>query len=202
MTAEQNLDRMAAEIGFKMCDIVQAIYQVTKEKIEKSDNVEMLNQQSLTVEDILSMLRLKKEDKEIVKQILKIVNPLESIKNKRNLDEKLEELRKAPPKFDAKEYYKVTTKALGILIEDGPFAYSIWLESEGKEPHRIIELISLELLKRTNLVSESNKKLRESILEEISTSLEKTLLARQLLERMLIYARYRAKALQKEGEAG
>lgn len=201
MTAEENLDRIAAEIGFKMCDIVQAIYQVTREKIEKSYNVETLNQQSLTVEDILNVLRLKKEDKEIVKQILKIVNPLESIKNKKNLDEKFEKLRKAPPKFDAKEYDKVTTKALGILIEDGLFAYAIWLESEGKEPHRVIELASLELLKRVNLISESTKKLRETILKEISTSLENTLLARQLLERMLIYARYRAKALQKEGES-
>jgi predicted amino acid-binding ACT domain protein len=101
-------------------------------------------------------------------------------------------------KFDVKEYEREINKALGILIEDGLFAYSIWLESEDKEPHRAMRITSLLLLKDSsiNLIQNSHD-LRKGILEEISKSIEKTLLARQLLERMLIYARYRAKALQK-----
>jgi hypothetical protein len=43
----------------------------------------------------------------------------------------------------------------------------------------------------------SKEKLRKAILKEIASNIQKTLLTRQLLERMLVYARYRAKALQK-----
>jgi len=100
---------------------------------------------------------------------------------------------------DPKELERVTNKALGILIEDGLFAYTIWLESENEV--KIINK-SFELLRdKVGLVEEDygnikdKEKLREAILKEISTSLEKTLLARHLLERMLVYARYRAKSL-------
>ena len=99
----------------------------------------------------------------------------------------------------AKELERTLTKALGILIEDGLFAYAIWLESEDEK--EIIDK-SFELLKdKANLIvrdyGNSKEKLRKAILEEIASDIQKTLLARQLLERMLIYARYRAKALQK-----
>ncbi len=98
----------------------------------------------------------------------------------------------------AKDFERTITKALGILIEDGLFAYAIWLESENEKS--IIDS-SYKLLKdklkliKNNYESEKEK-LRKAILEEISSSIQKTHLARQLLERMLIYARYRAKALQ------
>jgi len=97
----------------------------------------------------------------------------------------------------AKELEKIVTKALGILIEDGLFAYAIWLESENKDPHKVIIESSLGLLKRLKLIKNYQNNLREAILNDISPYIEKTLLARQLLERMLVYARYRAKALQK-----
>ena len=100
-----------------------------------------------------------------------------------------------------KEFERIVTKALGILIEDGPLAYAIWLESEGN-----VDIIdsSFKLLREKAGVVEgdygnpkSSEKLRKAILNEIAIDVKKTLLARQLLERMLIYARYRAKALQK-----
>ncbi len=102
-------------------------------------------------------------------------------------------------KDSAKEFERTVTKALGILIEDGLFAYAIWLESEDEK--EIIDK-SFELLRdKTKLIkgdyNKNKEKLREATLKEISPSIEKTLLARQLLERMLVYARYRAKALQK-----
>ena len=102
-------------------------------------------------------------------------------------------------KDSAKEFERTVTKALGILIEDGLFAYAIWLESEDEK--EIIDK-SFELLKDKTKLIENNytnnkEKLREATLKEISPSIEKTLLARQLLERMLVYARYRAKAMQK-----
>ena len=98
----------------------------------------------------------------------------------------------------AKEVERYITKALGILIEEGLFAYAIWLESEDR---RDIMDSSYELLKERIKLIKNNygsgkEKLRNAILKEISSSIHKTLLARQLLERMLVYARYRAKALQ------
>ena len=113
----------------------------------------------------------------------------------REPEKSFENLKNSPPKFDAKDMERIINKSLGILIEDGLLAYAIWLESENKDPHRVIIVSSLKLLTDTNLVSGKNC-LRKAMFE-ISTSIQKTLLARQLLERMLIYARYRAKSLQK-----
>jgi len=102
-------------------------------------------------------------------------------------------------KSRAKEFERIVTKALGILVEDGLLAYAIWLESE-KESEIINS--SFELLKEKIGIIQKNynnniEKLRKAILKEIAPDIQKTLLARLLLERMLIYARYRAKALQK-----
>ena len=104
----------------------------------------------------------------------------------------------------AKEFERIVTRALGILVEDGLLAYAIWLESE--EESKIIKS-SFDLLKdKVGIIQKEYKdvkdteKLRKAILEEITSDIQKTLLARQLLEKMLIYARYRAKALQKSGE--
>lgn len=102
-------------------------------------------------------------------------------------------------KTKAKELEKIINKALGILIEEGLFAYAIWLESENEED---IIKSSYNLLKnKVGIINEDYKEnLRIAILNEFSSSIQKTLLAKQLLERMLVYARYRAKALQKESD--
>ncbi len=99
----------------------------------------------------------------------------------------------------AKDFERIITKALGILIEDGLFAYAIWLESENEKSiiDSSYKLLKDKLKLIKNNYESKKEKLRKAILEEISSSIQKTLLARQLLERMLIYARYRAKALQK-----
>ncbi len=98
---------------------------------------------------------------------------------------------------NSKELEREINKALGVLIEDGPFAYSIWLESENKSPHKLMITKSLEILKTgISLTTKSN--LREAILTDISSDLNKLFLTKQVLERMLVYARYRAKAIQKE----
>jgi len=98
---------------------------------------------------------------------------------------------------EKKELEGIITKVLGILIEDGLFAYAIWLESENKEPHKAIISSSLKLLKDIDLIPDNQNDLRNAILKNISDSVQKTLLARQVLEKMLVYAKYRAKALQK-----
>jgi len=104
-------------------------------------------------------------------------------------------------KNDAEKLENLITKSLGILIEDGLFACAVWLESRSdKEKEYATEISNkcMELLKdeRIKLARNETASLREITLS-ISDSIQKTLLGRQLLERMLIYARYRAKALQK-----
>ncbi len=106
-------------------------------------------------------------------------------------------------KDNAKDFERIVTKALGILVEDGLLAYAIWLESEDEE--KIIDEIinkSYDLLKdKMGLIKNDyngKDKLRKAILYEISRDIRKTLLARQLLERMLTYAKYRAKAIVKQ----
>ncbi len=108
-------------------------------------------------------------------------------------------------KYNAKDFERIITKALGILVEDGLLAYAIWLESEDEE--KIIDEIinkSYDLLKdKMGLIKNDyngKDKLRKAILYEISRDIRKTLLARQLLERMLTYAKYRAKAIVKQSQ--
>ncbi len=106
-------------------------------------------------------------------------------------------------KEDFEKLETIVNKALGILIEDGLFAYAIWLKSRGDKERKYTKTIenkSLELLKNKNINLTNKNDLMTAILDDISTNIQKTLLARQLLEKMLIYARYRAKALQKSGE--
>lgn len=98
---------------------------------------------------------------------------------------------------NSKELEREINKALGILVEDGPFAYSIWLESENKSAHKLMITKSLEILK-TGISLTAKDKLRDAILTDISSDHNKLFLTKQVLERMLVYARYRAKAIQKE----
>jgi hypothetical protein len=106
--------------------------------------------------------------------------------------------------FSASQFETEITKALGILVEDGPFAYFIWLKSQDKEPHQAMLIQTAIILEKLNLIEnilpEENikSKLEEAFLEKISTDLTKTLFVKTILEKMLIYARYKAKAMQHE----
>lgn len=102
-------------------------------------------------------------------------------------------------KEDAGKLETLVTKAIGVLIEDGLLAYVIWLKSRGdKEKKYAVKVLdkSKELLQGRLKLTTANDPIQMAL--EISSSIEKTFLARQLLERMLVYARYRAKAIQKE----
>ncbi len=105
--------------------------------------------------------------------------------------------KKFTNKDDADKLETIVTKAIGVLIEDGLLAYVIWLKSRGEKERKYATEI---LNKSKDLIRELDLATTDDPIDmalEISSSIEKTLLARQLLERMLVYARYRAKALQK-----
>ena len=193
-----NLDKIAAEIGFLACDIYKAICSILSEQKDTFKDKDYAKFKDKEVPSIISKIqeKLKINNKNFVESIFSKVI-LERIESNRDREKAFKNLINNLPKFDPKELERVINKALGILIEDGLFAYAIWLESEGKDAHKLLELSSLKLLKDVGVISSEQNNLRDATLNKISTSIEKTMLARQLLERMLVYARYRAKAIQK-----
>lgn len=98
----------------------------------------------------------------------------------------------------------IVQKSLGVLQEDGLFAFVVYLESK-KQPKdkEIVERIlksAADLLNKIELekdIDETN--IREKI-HEITKNIDDMFLAKELLERTLIYARYHAKALTEESE--
>lgn len=192
MSEIPNLDKICAEIGFYTCDIYNGLCAVLEEEIKKFKNYsEFESNKENIIEKIKEKVNIEDENKELVEIIF---NEIVGVKN----EESFKNFYKNLPKFDAKEMERIITKALGILTEDGLFAYVIWLKSEDENPHRVIAVSSLKLLEHDKLNLTGKDDLLIAILENISTNLQKTILAKQILERMLIYAKYRAKALQSD----
>ncbi len=101
-----------------------------------------------------------------------------------------------------KEMKNLIQKSLGILQEDGVYAFVVYLDSEGafkngKVANRILSKIF-------ELFTGDNTKLIEGIYErenvykqiqKLSENIDNLFLAKDLIERTLIYARYHSKAL-------
>ena len=96
------------------------------------------------------------------------------------------------------------TKTLGVLQENGVYACFLYLVAREKENGEIIVDHLLNLLGENafGFPKLPQKKEGDDILryiaENITADLHHLLLAKEALEQMLIYARYGAKALQKE----
>jgi CRISPR/Cas system CMR-associated protein Cmr5 small subunit len=107
---------------------------------------------------------------------------------------------------DAKKAESLITKALGVLQEQGLYAFTLFCESRGnteKEGAEKMKEITTELLKdKLGLIS--NDDLLEEIRKEngLASRLDDLLLAIQVLEKSLIYARYHAKAFANSQEKG
>jgi len=99
------------------------------------------------------------------------------------------------------------TKALGILQEDGVYAFFLWCASKagGIKEKSFVFLQEDGILK--HLFDGEIDQLK-AIREKFDDKLDELLFAKELLERTLIYARYHAKALanskaeETSGEAG
>ncbi|MDM7913339.1 MAG: hypothetical protein QUS09_09605 [Methanotrichaceae archaeon] len=92
------------------------------------------------------------------------------------------------------------TKSLGVLQEDGVYAFFLYQESRGsreKEGAEKIKNCAKELLKEANITGfqNSNDPL-QAVRDHLANDLDQLLLAKRLLEQALIYARYHAKALE------
>lgn len=91
-----------------------------------------------------------------------------------------------------KDWENKIQKSLGVLEEDGIFAFYVYLKSENKGENNPILDKAIECLK---LVSISVDNSAESW-KKITNDIDQLLLAKEVVEKMLIYARYHAKSLQ------
>ncbi len=95
----------------------------------------------------------------------------------------------------AKDLFNFITKSLGVLQEDGVFAFYVYLKSEKDRETKMNETIekqTVELLK--NITGKPLDCTLEKI-KSLADNINTLLLAKSLIEKTLIYARYQAKSL-------
>jgi len=95
------------------------------------------------------------------------------------------------------------TKALGVLQEHGVYACFLYLLAKEKDNGKTVVQQMLKLLDELGFgwgqpVDQKPETILKHISEKVSVDLERLLLAKEILEQMLIYARYGAKAQSKE----
>jgi len=102
-------------------------------------------------------------------------------------------------KFDAKKVETLLTKALGVLQEQGLYAFVLFCDSRGsteKNGAQKIKDITKELLKdKLKLINDKDLLIAMRKENGLASRLDDLRLAIQVLEKSLIYARYHAKAL-------
>ncbi len=93
---------------------------------------------------------------------------------------------------DKTKYKNEIDKVLGVLSNDGVYAYYVYVKSK-----KIDDVFLSKLTEVLQFISLKNsyKELNQSFFEELSRSLNSLLFFREILEKILIYARYHAKAM-------
>lgn len=102
------------------------------------------------------------------------------------------------------------TKALGVLQEDGIYAFALYTKSKGgnegaeKRTAKIVHDKAFELLKdnKIKLLSGDCNNFLDALRSNLANDIDKLFLAKELLERTLVYARYHAKALGSDTSGG
>lgn len=98
----------------------------------------------------------------------------------------------------------VIIKSLGVLQEDGVYAFALYTKSKSgedsteKRATRLLFEKSYEFLKdeRIAMLTGDTSDFLEHIRTELADNLDRLLFAKELIERTLVYARYHAKALE------
>jgi len=92
----------------------------------------------------------------------------------------------------------IINKSLGVLQEDGVYAFFLYLESRGNKEKKVTSEIKKHtwgLIKNIGMVSGDFS--FDGIREKVTKNLDHLLFTKNMLERTLVYARYHAKALGK-----
>ena len=98
----------------------------------------------------------------------------------------------------------MANKSIGILQENGIYAYFIWLDArtnaDDKEVGKELKQISKKMLVRTGFF-DSNRFNVDRLMKKIGSNFDQMVFIKQLIQSMLTYALYRAKGLaNSEGE--
>lgn len=101
-----------------------------------------------------------------------------------------------------KEAEPAITSALGVLQEDGVYAFYLYLNAKKKDIYPKIIKHSVGLLHRVFPGEQYDTKDSLIVARDLSENLGRLLMAKELLERTLVYARYHAKALGKASGNG
>ncbi len=107
--------------------------------------------------------------------------------------------------FDAKKAEVLITKALGVLQEQGLYAFALFCKSRPSSERtgsKEIEILANKLLKELHLINDGEflNELRKD--GGLLTKLDDLMLAIQMLEKSLIYARFHAKAMKESQDEG
>ena len=91
---------------------------------------------------------------------------------------------------DKTKYKNEIDKALGVLSNDGVYAYYVYVKSK-----KIEDIFLNELKQITEFINGSEQELNQDFFKELSQNLNELLFFREILEKILIYTRYHAKAM-------
>lgn len=89
-----------------------------------------------------------------------------------------------------KEIETLLNKSLGVLSSNGVYALWLFLQSENKDKN--IDILSF--IEEFNIELDGSSEGEKII--NLSNNIQNLLFAKELLEKILIYARYRAKAMK------
>lgn len=103
------------------------------------------------------------------------------------------------PRSDKAKLENTITKSLGVLQENGVYALFLYLEYRLKETGASqAKRQALDLLRHMDVgLLEQNGDHFDAV-RRLTEDLDSLLMARKLLEQMLVYARYHAKALEEQ----
>lgn len=87
-------------------------------------------------------------------------------------------------------------RALGILQEEGVYAFFLYLKAEDKDTKALGQKVFAFLLEREGLkeILSAEKDDLKAVRDGLAGDLDALLLARELIERVLVYTRYHLKA--------
>ncbi len=102
---------------------------------------------------------------------------------------------------ERKDDETLITKSLGVLQEDGVYAFFLYLASKKEEIAKRISKQTFSLLTTQITAINDEKEPLSAIRGKLADNLDSLLLAKQLLERTLVYARYHAKAMPAKDNA-
>ncbi len=99
-----------------------------------------------------------------------------------------------------KKYLNEIDKSLGVLSNDGVYAYFVYVESKNINDVFLDQIRDITNIVKVRSEGKLINELNQNYFQKLSEDLNSLLFFRDILEKILIYARYHAKALGEKNE--